>query len=97
MNKEDKEIIEYIQKLKERFSLIDPNKYYLTYSGGKDSHFLYWFIKEILKDNKIEIVSVNTLMEHKEILERINKNADRVLYPALKLMEIKEKYRYSLF
>jgi tRNA(Ile)-lysidine synthase TilS/MesJ len=97
MNKVDVEIEEYINKLKKRFLLIDPSKYYLAYSGGKDSHFLYWFIKEVLKDNKIEIVSVNTLMEHQEILERINKNADRVLLPSLKPMEIKEKYRYSLF
>lgn len=86
----------YLETLKERFKLIDPNNYYLSYSGGKDSHFLYWFIKNILKDEKIEIVSVNTTMEHPEILERINKNADRILLPALKPMEIKEKYRYSL-
>ena len=25
-------------------------KYYLAYSGGKDSHFLYWFIKDYLQD-----------------------------------------------
>lgn len=87
----------YLITLKERFKLIDPSKYYLSYSGGKDSHFLYWFIKEILKDENIEIVSVNTTMEHPEILERINKNADKVLFPSLKPMEIKEKYRYSLF
>ena len=86
----------YLSTLKERFKLIDSTKYYLSYSGGKDSHFLYWFIKEYLRDNDIEIVSVNTLMEHQEILARINKNADRILYPSMKPTEIKEKYRYTM-
>ena len=46
----------YLIKLMQRFNeKIDFDKYYLSYSGGKDSHFLYWFIKEILQDNKIKI------------------------------------------
>ena len=36
----------YLIDLKSRFDKIKPNTYYLSYSGGKDSHFLYWFIKE---------------------------------------------------
>ena len=86
----------YLKELENRFKQIDREKYYLSYSGGKDSHFLYWFIKEYLHDEQIEIVAVNTLMEHQEILERINKNADKILYPALKPMEIKEKYRNTM-
>ena len=34
----------------------------ICYSGGKDSHFLYWFIKEYLKRDDIKIVGVNTYM-----------------------------------
>lgn len=82
----------YLQDLKSKFDKIDHNDYVLSYSGGKDSHFLYWFIKEYLKDDTIKIVSVNTTMEHPQILDRINKNADHVLLPVKKPLEIKEQY-----
>lgn len=88
----------YLIKLMQRFAQkIDFDKYYLSYSGGKDSHFLYWFIKEILQDSKIKIVGINTYMEHHEIRDRILKNSDIVLYPKLKPMEIKEKYGIPCF
>ena len=87
----------YLEDLKSKFKKINPKEYYLSYSGGKDSHFLYWFIKEYLHDNDIEIVGVNTYMEHHEILNRILKNCDVVLFPALKPLEIKEKYGIPCF
>lgn len=74
----------------------DTENYYLSYSGGRDSHFLYWFIKEYLKDNKIQIVGINTYMEHHEILARMQKNCDIILYPKLKPFEIKKKYGIPL-
>lgn len=67
-------------------------KYYLSYSGGKDSHFLYWFIKEYLHDEDIEIVSVNTGFEIPEIRDRILKYSDTVLHPAKHRWDIKENY-----
>lgn len=88
----------YLIKLMQRFNeKIDFDKYYLSYSGGKDSHFLYWFIKEILQDNKIKIVGINTFMEHHEIRDRIFKYSDIVLYPKLKPMEIKAQYGIPCF
>ena len=87
----------YLIDLKSRFDKIKPNTYYLSYSGGKDSHFLYWFIKEYLKRNDIKIVGINTYMEHHEILKRILKNSDLVLLPKLKPMEIKSKYGIACF
>ena len=87
----------YLVDLKSRFDKIKPNTYYLSYSGGKDSHFLYWFIKEYLKRDDIKIVGINTYMEHHEILARILKNSDVVLRPKLKPMEIKEKYGSPCF
>ena len=44
----------YLIDLKSKFDKIKPNTYYLTYSGGKDSHFIYWFIKEYLKRDDIK-------------------------------------------
>lgn len=82
----------YLVDLKSRFDKIKPNTYYLSYSGGKDSHFLYWFIKEYLKRDDIMIVGINTYMEHHEILQRILKNCDKVLIPKMKPFEIKKKY-----
>lgn len=87
----------YLIDLKSRFDKIKPNTYYLSYSGGKDSHFLYWFIKDYLKRTDIKIVGINTYMEHHEILKRIQKNSDVVLFPKLKPMEIKEKYGSPCF
>jgi len=87
----------YLVDLKSRFDKIKPNTYYLSYSGGKDSHLLYWFIKEYLKRDDIKIVGINTYMEHHEIRDRILKNSDIVLYPKLKPFEIKEKYGSPCF
>ena len=87
----------YLIDLKSRFDKIKPNTYYLSYSGGKDSHFLYWFIKEYLKRDDIKIVGINTYMEHHQIRDRILKNSDIVLYPKMKPMEIKAKYGSPCF
>ena len=87
----------YLIDLKSKFDKIKLNTYYLSYSGGKDSHFLYWFIKEYLKRDDIKIVGINTYMEHHEILRRILDNSDIVLLPKMKPMEIKEKYGIPCF
>lgn len=87
----------YLIDLKSRFDKIKPDTYYLSYSGGKDSHFLYWFIKEYLKRDDIKIVGINTYMEHPEIRDRILKNSDEVLRPVMKPNEIKEKYGTPCF
>ena len=87
----------YLYDLKTKFNKINPNEYYLSYSGGKDSHLLYWFIKEYAKIDGIKIVGINTYMEHKEIRERIYKYSDIVLLPTKKPFEIKEKYGIPCF
>lgn len=97
----DAEVIDdvdlYLEDLKSKFSKINSKEYYLSYSGGKDSHLLYWFIKEYAHIEDIEIVGVNTYMEHHEILARIKKNCDVILYPKLKPFEIKERYGIPCF
>ena len=93
----DNEIDFYLMDLKSRFDKIKPNEYYLSYSGGVDSHFLYWFIKEYLKRDDIKIVGCNTYMEHQEILQRINKNSDIVLFPTKKPFDIKKQYGIPCF
>jgi 3'-phosphoadenosine 5'-phosphosulfate sulfotransferase (PAPS reductase)/FAD synthetase len=87
----------YLEDLKSKFAKIDFDKYFLAYSGGKDSHFLYWFIKEYLKDEKIEIVSCDTFMEHPEIKARMIKNADTILKPKLTPNKIKKLYGSPCF
>lgn len=94
---EMEEIEFYLEDLKSKFAKIDTSKYCLSYSGGRDSHFVYWFIKNILKDDKIKIVSVNTLMEHSQILKRMKNNADIVLIPDKRPMEIKKDYGIPCF
>ena len=87
----------YLKDLESKFEKINPEEYYLSYSGGKDSHFLYWFIKEYLRETKIKIISVNTYMEHQEISARMLKYADEILLPRLKPFEIKERYGIPCF
>jgi 3'-phosphoadenosine 5'-phosphosulfate sulfotransferase (PAPS reductase)/FAD synthetase len=87
----------YLEDLKSKFMKINPSDYYLAYSGGRDSHFLYWFIKEYLKDDRIEIVSMNTGLEHAEIANRMKANADRILRPTKSYNEIKENYGIPCF
>lgn len=45
----------YLEDLKSKFDKINPKEYYLVYTNGKDSNILYWFIKDYLKNNDIEI------------------------------------------
>lgn len=92
----DEEMLFYIEDLKSKFSKINQKKYVLAYSGGKDSHRLFHLIK-MWGFNDIEIVGINTYMEHREILDRINKNCDKVLLPLMKPFEIKEKYGIPCF
>lgn len=87
----------YLEDLKSKFDKINPKEYYLSYSGGRDSHLLYWFIKDYLKDTDIEIVSSLTPFEHIEIRDRILNNADTILHPTKKPYEIKEQYGIPCF
>lgn len=88
----------YLEDLRSKFNKINVENYYLSYSGGKDSHFLYWFIKEYAPEfSKIKVVGINTYMEHPEIRERIYKNSIKVLLPIMKPFEIKEKYGIPCF
>ena len=87
----------YLMDLKSKFDKINPKEYYLSYSGGKDSHLLYWVIKEYLHNEDIKIVGINTYMEHPEIRKRIYDNCDIVLLPTMKPFEIKEKYGTPCF
>ncbi len=86
----------YLEDLKSKFTKINPEDYYLAYSGGRDSHFLFWFIREYLKETRIPAVFNNTGMEIPEIRERALANADVVLKPVKKHAEIKEKYGIPL-
>lgn len=91
------EVDEYLDKLKERFSKIDPTRYYLAYSGGKDSHLLYWLIKDYLKIEGVTVMGIITRLEHKEIADRIRKNCDVVMMSKLEPMQIKELYGSPCF
>lgn len=88
----------YLEDLRSKFNKIDTKKYFLSYSGGKDSHLLVWFIKNYAKEfQEIPIVSVNTYMEHEEIRTRMYENADKVLLPKMKPFEIKKEYGIPCF
>lgn len=88
----------YLEDLRTKFNKINQSEYYLSYSGGKDSHLLYWFIKEYAPEfSNIKVVGINTYMEHPEIRKRIYDNCDQVLLPTMKPFEIKERYGIPCF
>lgn len=88
----------YLEDLRSKFNKINIKKYYLSYSGGKDSHLLYWFVKEYAPEfSNLLVVGINTYMEHPEIRERIYRNSNIVLLPTKKPFEIKEKYGIPCF
>ena len=88
----------YLEDLKTKFAKINSEEYYLSYSGGKDSHLLYWFIKEYAPQfSGIKVIGINTYMEHPEIRNRIYANCDKVLLPSLRPFQIKEKYGIPCF
>ena len=87
----------YLEDLRTKFDKIKPEDYYLSYSGGKDSHLLLWFIREYAHIEGIEVVSFNTYMEHPEIFKRMKENADRILVPVKKPMDIKRDYGIPCF
>lgn len=96
----------YLEDLKSKFLKINPKDYHLSYSGGRDSHLLYWFLKIWLPKNdfdmwlrykNIKIVGVNTRMEHPQILRRILDNSDIVLLPNKKPYEIKKEKGIPLY
>lgn len=96
----------YTELLIGRFNnKINFKEYALCYSGGKDSHFLYFFIKNILRTSPkvwqnaedILIASANTQREFPEIKNRMFSNADIIVYPELKMDEIKEKFGMPCF
>lgn len=95
---QEKTVRPFLKFLEDRFrAKIQFDKYYLAYSGGKDSHFLYWFIKEWMHDTEIEIVGVNTSFEIPEIRERITANSDIVLHPVMSRWDIKNRYGIPCF
>ena len=88
----------YLRKLQIRFeNKIEYGKYYLSYSGGKDSHLLYWFIKHYMKIEKIKIIGVNTRMEHDEIRDRLYQYCDRVLIPKRTMTDVKRDFGSPCF
>lgn len=93
-----KQVTPFLRFLEDRFrAKIQFDRYVLSYSGGRDSHFLYWFIKEWMHDESIEIVGVNTSFEIPEIRDRIMRNSDTVLHPILNRWQIKEQYGIPCF
>lgn len=91
------EVDSYLNELKSRFAKIDPSQYYLAYSGGKDSHLLYWFIKEYARIDGIVVMGVITRLEASEIAERIKNNCDVVVMSKLEPMDIKRLYGSPCF
>lgn len=91
------EVDTYLEELRRRFAQIDPTKYYLAYSGGKDSHLLFWFIRKYARIDGITVMGVITRLEHAQIANRIKKNCDVIMMSQLEPMQIKELYGSPCF
>lgn len=84
-----------IAKLDNRFDKINPSKYYLSYSGGNDSEIVRAYIE--FRNLPIMVISANTYREHREIRDRMFKNADLVVYPEKTFEEIYDEWGAPCF
>lgn len=46
----------YLEDLKSKFDKINPKEYQFLYFDASDSAFLYWFIRNYLKNEDIKII-----------------------------------------
>ena len=88
-------VILAIRKLHNRFGKIESNEYALSYSGGNDSEVVRAYIE--FRQLPIMVIALNTLREHKEVLERMQKYADVVIRPDKTFEWIYERYGAPCF
>lgn len=92
-------LFDRLNVIKDTIKKYGEDKFYLSFSGGKDSTVLHHLLDMAIPNNKIPRVFINTGIEYLKIVEFVKemaKNDSRfvILAPSVKPKEMLEKYGY---
>jgi 3'-phosphoadenosine 5'-phosphosulfate sulfotransferase (PAPS reductase)/FAD synthetase len=92
-------LFDRIEKIKSTINQYGEDKFYLSFSGGKDSTLLHYLVDEALPGNQIPRVFINTGIEYKMIVDFVHKlmeNDERFteIKPNTSIKLMLEKYGY---
>lgn len=68
-------LFDRVEKIKQIINQYGDDKFYISFSGGKDSTILHHLVDMALPDNKISRVFSNTGIEYNMILEFVKNQA----------------------
>lgn len=69
MNLNDLVLFDRLEVIRNIIKSYGEDKFYISFSGGKDSTVLHYIIDEALPENKIPRVYINTGIEYNDILK----------------------------
>lgn len=92
-------LFDRINVIKDIINKNDIDKFYISFSGGKDSTILHYLIDMAIPNNKIPRVFINTGIEYKYIYQYVKSltdNDDRftIIQPSQNIKNILDKYGY---
>ena len=70
-------LFDRIEKIKQIINKFGEDKFYISFSGGKDSTVLHYLVDQALPNNKIPRVFSNTGIEYQKIVEFVKQLADK--------------------
>lgn len=93
------ELFDRINVIKDTITKNGEDKFYLSFSGGKDSTILHYLLDIALPNNKIPRVFINTGIEYIDIYKFVKELASKdsrfvIIQPTKPIKEILEKYGY---
>lgn len=92
-------LFDRINVIKDTITKYGEDKFYLSFSGGKDSTILHYLLDLALPNNRIPRVFINTGIEYQEMVKFVKNLAsedDRfeIIKPTLPIKKTLEKYGY---
>lgn len=95
----DNELLLYDRLKVIQQTITDENKFYLSFSGGKDSTVLHYLLDMALPGNKIPRVFINTGIEYQKIVRFVQQMAEQdgrfvILKPEKNIKTVLEQFGY---
>lgn len=92
-------LFDRLNVIKDTIGKYGEDKFYLSFSGGKDSTALHYLLDMALPKNKIPRVFINTGIEFSLIVQFVKKMAEKddrfiIVQPSMPIKPMLEKYGY---
>lgn len=99
MNLNDLVLFDRLEVIRNIIKSYGEDKFYISFSGGKDSTVLHYIIDEALPNNKIPRVFINTGIEYLDIVKHVKelaKNDERIVIynSGVNIQQMLKKYGY---